>query len=56
MHLQAFLASDFACSEHVQTDPGDDCRQPPTKVLDVVRLGTADSNPGILDSVVGLSE
>jgi hypothetical protein len=56
MHLQAFLASDIACSKHVQTDAGNDRRQPSTKVLDVVRLGPANSNPGILESVVGLGE
>ena len=55
-YLEGILAPDLACSEHVQTDAGDDRRQPSTKVLDVVRLGPTDSNPGVLDSVVSLGE
>ena len=56
MHLQGIFAPDIACSEHIQTDAGDDRRQPSTKVLDVARLGPTDSNPGILDRVVSLGE
>jgi hypothetical protein len=41
--------------QHVQTHPRDDRRQPPSEVLDAVRAGTAEPEPGFLDGVVRLA-
>jgi hypothetical protein len=45
-----------AAPEHVQAHAGHDGRQPPTKVLDVLRPGAAQPEPRFLHGVVGLAE
>ena len=56
MDVQRLLAARLACAEHVQRHAGDHGRQPAAEVLDVARVGAAESKPGVLDRVVGLAE
>jgi hypothetical protein len=48
------LASRRARTQHVQAHACDDRRQPSAEVLDVARVGAAETEPGLLDRVVGL--
>jgi hypothetical protein len=54
--LEGLLAPPLPRAKHVQTDAGDDRRQPATHVLDVVGTGPADPDPGVLQGVVGLGQ
>jgi hypothetical protein len=44
-----------ARAQHVQTHPCDDRLEPPAEVLDTVRAGAAEAEPGFLDGVVRLA-
>src|ERR671922_262548 len=46
----------LARAEHVQRDPSDDGRQPPTEVLHLVRVNAVQPQPGLLDGIVGLTQ
>ncbi len=50
-----FLASGRTRAQHVQRHPCHDRRQPPTKVLDLVRVRPAEPEPGFLHGVIGLA-
>ena len=56
MCVQRLLAASAACLEHVQADPGNDGRQPPSQVLDLARVRAAQAQPGLLDRVLGVAE
>ena len=51
---ERFLAPHAARAQHVQADPRDDGGQPAAEVLDLVRVGAAEPQPGLLHGVVGL--
>ncbi len=53
---QRLVPPDMARAQHVEADAGDDRRQPSPEVLDLTRVGPADSDPGVLDGVVGVGE
>src|SRR5262249_25453904 len=40
--------------QHVQADAGDDGGQPGAKIVDVIGTRPGDSNPGLLEGVVGI--
>jgi hypothetical protein len=54
--VQGLLAAGLARAEHVQRDARDDRGQPRAEVLDLARLGAAETQPRVLDRVVGLGE
>jgi hypothetical protein len=53
--LRGLLAAGFARAQHVQADARDHGCQPRCQVLDLAGVGTAEPEPGFLNSVVGLS-
>jgi hypothetical protein len=50
------LPTSRAGAQPVETEAGDDRRQPAAEVLDVVRTCPTRPEPGVLDGVVGLGE
>ena len=52
--LQRRLAPRRARAQHVQRHARDDRRQPAAEVLDLVRVGAVQAQPGLLHGVVGL--
>jgi hypothetical protein len=52
---ERLLTPGRARPQHVQAHPRDDGRQPASEVLDAVRSGTAEPEPGFLDGVVRLA-
>src|SRR5262245_46429852 len=45
-----------AAQEHVQANPGDDRRQPPTQILDRARIGAGEAEPRFLNCVISVSQ
>lgn len=56
LRLQRVLAMRLARAQHVQAHACDDRGQPPSQILDFICLGTAQSQPGLLDGVVRLAQ
>jgi hypothetical protein len=56
VHVQRLFASRVARAKHVLRHPGDHSGQPSAGVLQLAGVGTAESQPRILDSIVGLAE
>ena len=54
--LEELLAASVARAEHVQANARHDRRQPAVHVVDVVRPGPVDPQPGVLQGVVGLGD
>jgi hypothetical protein len=52
--LERVLAPRAPGAKHVETDPGDDGRQPTAEVVDVVGVGAVEADPRLLHRVVGL--
>ena len=56
MGLEGRFAACPARSQHVEADPADDRRQPCAQVVDIARVGTAETDPRFLDGVVRLGQ
>ena len=54
--LQRHFAARLARSQHVETDPPDDRRQPGPQVVNSARVGAAEADPGLLDGVVRIGQ
>jgi hypothetical protein len=52
--LQGRFAARRARSQQVEADPPDDRRQPGPQVVNLARVGAAQTEPGVLDGVVRL--
>src|SRR5262245_14232168 len=56
MDVERLFAPGAARTEHIQTHSGDDGRQPAREVFDPRGVGAAETQPGLLDGVVSLSQ
>jgi hypothetical protein len=56
VHVERLLTSRLARAEHVQGAARDNGGQPGAEVLDLARVGAAEPQPSVLDSVLGLAE
>ena len=54
--FQRFLALRLARAQHVEADACNNSRKPAAEVIDAVRAGAAQAQPGFLDGVVGIAQ